>query len=92
MVLPGGFVLPIKLVKESLDMYYCEEKILALDKHSNISQLAEEYLINNMVSGRILSTAVTGETVEDIYHFRGTYTCEEMIAQVRAETVGEYDG
>ena len=92
LVLPGGFVLPIKLVKESLDMYYCEEKILALDKHSNISQLAEEYLINNMVSGRILSTAVTGETVEDIYHFRGTYTCEEMIAQVRAETVGEYDG
>ena len=80
--LPGGFQLPISLVTET--WIYREEKAVLLSQ-PQLSGYAQRYMLEQMVAGKILSSAENETIEDDLYRFQGNYACTEMIGQVRSE-------
>lgn len=83
LTLPGGFQLPIVLVTEYCYKYQILED--ALEQPSWIEAEAEKYLLANMVAGNILDGAGTLTHNDNLFVFKGKYTCLEMIGQKRYE-------
>ena len=83
LTLPGGFQLPIVLVTEYCYKYQILED--ALEQPSWIEAEAEKYLLTNMVAGNILDGAGTLTHNDNLFVFKGKYTCLEMIGQKRYE-------
>ena len=84
MTLPGGFVLPVAIACET-SMYYETIAMEADLRQEMLSEAAEAYLREQMVSGHILTSQIAMDDAEDAYVLRGTYTCYEMIGQRRPE-------
>ena len=84
--LPGGFRLPIAVVKETV-IYYEErkEKPAVSEKEEWLLDFSETYLKNTMVSGQIISAETQMNPTEDACYFFGKYTCTEMIGEIRYE-------
>lgn len=84
LTLPGGFALPVSLIKETVSSYICVEEP-AEDDWCWVDEHVEQYLQSNMVAGRILNKSAAGNIQSDRYCFDGIYTCEEMIGRIRLE-------
>lgn len=90
LTLPGGFQLPVTLVREDVVSYD-----LADAERQNADTLlahsAESYLRRTMVAGTIIGadTRITGN--DGAKCLTGTYACTEMIGKIRRE-IGEYNG
>lgn len=84
--LPGGFRLPISVVKETIYLYEDRSNhTAALDAQEWLIQYTENYLQSTMLAGEIIS-AETEITQEDNLHIlRGRFACVEMIGQVKYE-------
>lgn len=93
LTLPGDFELPVKLIKETVQ-FFAEQEILShnMDELSWLNSVASTYLKKDMVSGTIVHSNVNIKLHEDVCFLKGSYTCNEMIGQVRAEKIGEYNG
>jgi sporulation protein YqfD len=84
LALPGGFRLPVSLIKETVIFYndapedceICEE---------NLSELAVRYIRESMISGEILGAHETMYKEEGLYRLTGTYLCDEMIGKLQNE-------
>ncbi len=93
LTLPGGFELPVSVIKETLYSYDCQDDSLTNEGEFDwVRQSVESYLQNVMVAGRILRGSVNGEFTDGVYCLNGKYTCEEMIGQVRIEEIGGNNG
>jgi sporulation protein YqfD len=91
--LPGGFRLPLAVIKETITTYDTqpvEQTVEAAE--SELCAFSDSYLSRHMVAGQILERQV--ETVQDNGAFRmnAVYLCTEMIGRVRQEKIGEYNG
>jgi len=91
--LPGGFELPISLITERI--YRFDEQPICLSDHSEITWMkgsVENYLLKDMVAGRILHSTSELKVEDALCHLNGSYACNEIIGKVRIEKMGEYNG
>ena len=94
---PGGFQLPIALIKQTVVSY---DVVTEIPVESNaglwIMDFAKTYLINTMVAGEIISEDAQLDKAEGAYYMYGRYACLEMIGQVKYEQTmikeEDYDG
>lgn len=91
--LPGGFYLPIAIVKETV-LYYGDnrEKPVASDPENWLADFAQEHLKNTMISGEIISGESNVHLSDEACYLYGKYACTEMIGQVRYEQTLLKDG
>ena len=88
LTLPGGYMLPISMIKETLIFYNTEDKIIGEeDAYTSASTIGQSYTINNMVAGSILQETTEMHTEDLKYTFCGKYFCREMIGRVRKEEI-----
>ena len=92
-VLPGGFRLPISVAVEK----QCFRKADSIMETADISQtltqeFAEEYLLQNMLSGSIVGKLESANVVDASYVLFGRYICLEIIGQERSEEIIKYHG
>lgn len=84
--LPGGFQLPIAIIKVT-HFYYTQKQQLPVDadQYSWLDDFARSHLQTIMIAGQILSGDTTLDAGEAVSHFYGKYACVEMIGQVKYE-------
>ena len=90
LTLPGGFQLPVTLVKESFVFYDTNQHEAGLDEAAEqLSGFAADYLRRIMIGGSVISGDTAVETLEGLYCLTGEFSCTEMIGRVRGEQIGE---
>lgn len=86
LTLPGGFRLPVALTVETLvfhdKMTVCAEQDAVLE---DMGRYCERYLLDQMISGSIISRKRTVEASDEVYVLYEEYTCQEMIGRVKNE-------
>ncbi len=90
LTLPGGFVLPIALVKQTITLYRMES-----GQASDMSYLpvyAEEYLRSQMIAGTVLHREEETESSEGVYTYIGAYSCLEIVGCVKNEELIKENG
>lgn len=80
--LPGGFRLPISLIKESVIRYTASDESSAPDEDL-CNDLLCDYLTNAMIAGKILKAESSASAGDDICVLNGKYICEEMIGKLQ---------
>lgn len=91
-ILPGGFVLPILLVREYITEYAIEPVIVPSTRLGWLFDYIEDYLENDLIAGSVLSRQTSTVQTEDTFSIYGTYDCREMIADYECEGILENDG
>ena len=91
-VLPGGFSLPILLVREYITEYAVEPVVVSGTDLGWLSDYIEDYLENDLIAGSILSAQISTEQTDDTFSIYGTYDCREMIADYECKGILEEDG
>ena len=86
LTLPGGFHLPIAIIRET-NILYAENEESDLFEDIEIEKLSEFYLGKQMLTGRILSSDHQMKTANGICKIRSVYICEEMIGMLRKEEI-----
>ena len=93
LTLPGGFRLPVALVKEECTAYLCAPEEAAQEQvQSFLLALANDRLRETMVAGSIRSRREALSRDGDIYRLTGSYGCLESIGAVQWEQIGEANG
>lgn len=93
LTLPGGFQLPLALVRETAISYDLEAA--PVDERSAqhaLTDFASSYLRRQMVAGSITGRSEAVGSENGVYRLTGEYACIEMIGRVRQEQIGEYHG
>ena len=91
--LPGGFVLPVKVLVERLTHYKNDKITAASDNaHISLSQFVNRYLPDQMISGKILERKESSVQLQDTLCLQGKYVCLEMIGQVQYEEIINSNG
>ena len=93
LTLPGGFCLPVALVKYRL--VSCEMTVEQKEKSRAkelLSAFSDRYIRDRMIAGRIVSMAEEIRLLGNVYQQTGTYACIEMIGRVKQEQIGAYHG
>ncbi|MBQ7801806.1 MAG: sporulation protein YqfD [Oscillospiraceae bacterium] len=91
LTLPGGFQLPVTLVKEvytSYDLSASETE----EAEARLAEFAEEHLRQVMVAGTIVSADHVLTAEDGLYRLTGDYACIEMIGKVQGVKIGDYNG
>lgn len=92
-VLPGGFQLPISIAVEQ--WYYRKtDPITAASEMSQLytEEFAEGYLLQQMLSGKILGKLESADVCDAVYTLTGRYICLEMIGRELSEEIIKHDG
>ena len=90
LTLPGGFALPVKLLKERVSARsLTESQVAETDAADLLVTFAREYLSRQMIAGTVTAALETVSNQEGCYHLAGDYACTEMIGRERAEQNGE---
>lgn len=82
MTLPGGFVLPIGIVKEVWMDYAMGDNAAA---RLDLADAAQSYLLNQLTDGQILASQSEIQENDTIIMLHGRYACREMIGVTRIE-------
>lgn len=93
LTLPGGFQLPVAIFVSTTSVY--EQSIVSAA--SELSETvahncAQQYLLSQMISGRILLDASTARYQDGVCVLLGEYVCSEMIGRVQNEEIIDYYG
>jgi len=91
--LPGGFRLPVALCVETFT--HCElteQDCSEEDVSGQLGAYAEEYLLGQMISGRIRTGSFHISQKDGVATLEGNYICTEMIGRIQPEQIGEEDG
>ena len=84
--LPGGFRLPIAIVKETLLFYEDSRDINAMTDWENwLTDFAKTHLKNTMIAGEIISAQTEINPLNDFCYLYGKYACMEIIGQNKYE-------
>ena len=93
LTLPGGFVLPVKLLIEySADYSQSNGTIPDHALASMLEDFALRYLESQMIAGSVLQQDTQIVPEDDGVLLRGEYVCLEMIGRVQKEQIGEQNG
>jgi len=88
LTLPGGFELPMAVVKETLVIYDTEPTVVAENAaYETAGKYSRQYLNTQMVAGEIQTVSDFARVAEDALRFYGKYTCREMIGKVYEEEI-----
>ena len=84
--LPGGFPLPIAVIKETVIWYdtVADESAVS-DSVDWLADSAKSCLKDKMIAGEIVSDETKINTLDGAYYLYGRYACIEMIGQVKYE-------
>ena len=84
--LPGGFPLPIAVIKETVIWYdtVADESAVS-DSVDWLADSAKSCLKDKMIAGEIISDETKINTLDGAYYLYGRYACIEMIGQVKYE-------
>ena len=91
-VLPGGFALPILLVKEYITEYAVESVVVSGTDLAWLPDYMENYLEDDLIAGSILSAQISTVQTDDTFSVYGTYDCREMIADYEYKGILEDNG
>lgn len=88
--LPGGFQLPLALVKETITWYDTQETAVDAEEAGvRLTAFGETYLRGQMISGIVEQSVTSVTETNGAYMLQGEYFCTEMIGRVRQEKIGE---
>ena len=90
-MLPGGFKLPITIVKEIVQDYEMACCKSELSDDLFIETYCDQYLITQMISGQIISKETSINDDGNVRTFNGCYICEEMIGREKIEQIIQGD-
>ena len=88
--LPGGFQLPIALIKETVTV--SQIQTTALDPQiigPRLESFGRRYILDQMISGRIEAEQPDRMEENGLLVLEGEYLCTEMIGRLRQEKIGE---
>lgn len=90
--LPGGFTLPVALIRETQTSYVPGSYVRAdTDAFSWMEDYSQDYLSGQMIAGKILSCESNLAVEGGICTLSGNYFCLEMIGKVHNEEIlGKY--
>lgn len=84
--LPGGFRLPVAIMKETEIDYDADRgELPASDTGEWVEDFANSYLKETMISGKIISDDAEVSPAAGGFRLRGRYACTEMIGQIKQE-------
>ncbi len=92
-ILPGGFQLPVAIVRET--WYTYSSTVVSASEEAvqeHLEQFSADYLASQMLGGQILQSRVSLDAREDVWILRGEYVCAEMIGRVHSEEIITADG
>ena len=89
LTLPGGYVLPVALVKETFRVFDPVPSNTVLTAQTVLKDELRRYVQADMVAGEILEQQLSVENEEGVYRLSGIYSCREMIARQRKVTLFE---
>ena len=93
LTLPGGFHLPVALCVETFTRYNLSETgCESVDVSEQLQSYAEEYLVQQMNSGRIQAGEFRIFRENGTVTLEGDYICTEMIGRIQPEQIGEEHG
>lgn len=84
MTLPGNFSLPVVLLKETR-IYYETQSAEAPVSQELLEQQAADYLLQQMIAGKILSSELRFTAGQSTATVTGRFLCSEMIGRTRYE-------
>jgi len=88
--LPGGFVLPLALTKETVFACTTETEAVSPEYGETVLRSGvRNRLLQQMISGTIRNETVSVMEADGVYVLEGTYFCTEMIGRSRQEKIGE---
>ena len=93
MVLPGGFVLPVSLVKETFLYFYPSTANVPLwSDEKYLTDHIDQLFSSRMVAGRIDKKYVHRKRTDELFVYDVRYICTEMISREKTEQVlqGEF--
>jgi len=85
--LPGGFELPITLIKEELVFYETDSAAAAVEDTDWLESAARDYLNSQMIAGQVLDEVTETTSFEEGLLLTGQYTCHEMIGILKQEEI-----
>lgn len=86
LTLPGGFQLPISLLRETVTDYPFYT-IKQSDEFQWLTKTTIDYLQYGMIAGQILKQNIQTEIQDNLYCLNGHFTCLEMIGQMKEEKI-----
>lgn len=93
LTLPGGYVLPLSLTKETIASYDTEEMPVSEENAGTLlSELSRQYLQRNLVALAILDADELLQSCGDCWRLDGIYACTEMIGREQGEQIGDFHG
>lgn len=88
LTLPGGFALPVVLVRETWTFYESEPELLTPEEANRIlSEFSRRYLLDHMIAGEILCQQGVLHPEEGHFLLSTDYACTEMIGAERSEEI-----
>ena len=91
LTLPGGFSLPVALLKETTVSCYLTESTVN-QPESLLEPFASNYLMGQIQDGAILRKTETIAESDGVFQLKGVYDCLENIGIVQEEKIGEING
>lgn len=93
LALPGGYRLPVTLIKETVRHYTVQPRVRD-EKHacSLLSEFAASYLCQQMVALNVEHAQEEFAATDGVYTLYGRYACTEMIGRERSEQIGDFHG
>lgn len=87
-ILPGGFRLPVSLIKESC-LYYDTETVFDEDLESCawVEKQTEETVLDSMIGGQIIRKLSGFDLSNGVCKYECTYICHEVISRIRKEEI-----
>lgn len=93
LTLPGGFPLPVALVKYTIQSRELTPEMMEKSQAQQLlSDFSDRYIRDQMIAGQILGASEEITLLGDAYQLTGTYACTEMIGRVQQERIGAYHG
>ena len=91
LTLPGGFQLPVKLIKQHVTDFQTAP-VSARLTDSFLHDTAAAYLKTQMIAGAVDDAIEIVEESENVRRLKGRYICTEMIGIERDEMIGDFNG
>lgn len=92
-VLPGGFQLPVSIAVEQFIFRKSDTTTAASDQvKTRTEQFAQNYLMEQMLSGKILGCLENEDIGDAVYTLTGRYICLEMIGREQSEEIIKHHG
>lgn len=92
LTLPGGYRLPVVLVKETVTSATVQPQTIEEPQAQQLTDFAKQYLRQRRVALTILDAYEDLTCVDGVYHLSGLYACTEMIGREQSEEIGDFHG